>query len=140
MVLRILAVLLIVAANAAGQARAAPSAAEPEPRYDTATAIDMTVVVESQREVAKGSPLGGPHLIVRPESAKEGTDTIEVYLGPADFIKDFEVTFAKGDRLQVTGSKVKYGGNPLILAKDVRRDSTTVYLRDAHGVPYWKVR
>jgi hypothetical protein len=136
---RIVAVLLIVAANASGQTRPMP-AAEPEPRYDAAASIDMMVIVESQREVPKGSVLAGWHLTVRPESARQGADTIEVFLGPADFIKDFDFTFAKGDRLQVTGSKVKYAGNALILAKDVRRESTTMYLRDARGVPYWRVR
>jgi hypothetical protein len=131
---RIFAVLLIVAANASGQT----PAADPEPRYDTAASVDMMVVVESQREVPKGSPLAGFHLIVRPETAKEGTDTIDVYLGPSDYVKDFDVTFAKGDRLQVTGCKVKYAGTIVILAKELRRESTTLYLRDARGVPYWK--
>jgi hypothetical protein len=100
----------------------------------------MMTVVADLRVVPRGSPLSGSHLIVRPESAKENSETIDVYLGPADFLKDFEVTFAKGDRVQVIGSKVKYGGAPVVLARQVRRDSTTLYLRDEHGTPYWKGR
>jgi hypothetical protein len=139
MMFRICAVLLIAAASVSGQPRPAP-AAEPEPRYDTTSPVDLMVVVEGDREVPKGTPLAGMHLVVRPESSKEGTDTVEVYLGPADFIKDFQITFAKGDRLQVSGSKVKYAGASMILAKDVRRDTTTMYLREPNGAPLWKGR
>ncbi len=114
--------------------------AEPEPRYDSATTVDMMTVVADLREVPRGSPLTGTHLIVRPESAKENSETIDVYLGPANYLKDFEVTFAKGDRVQVIGSKVKYGGASVVLARQVRRDSTTLYLRDEHGIPYWRGR
>jgi hypothetical protein len=113
---------------------------EPEPRYDSATSVDMMTVVADLREVPRGSPLSGSHLIVRPESAKETSETIDVYLGPATYLKDFEVTFAKGERVQVIGSKVKYGGASIILARQVRRDSTTIYLRDEHGIPYWTGR
>ncbi|MGA3016163.1 MAG: hypothetical protein ABSF62_03520 [Bryobacteraceae bacterium] len=114
--------------------------AEPEPRYDSATTVDMMTVVAEMREVPRGSPLSGSHLIVRPESAKENSETIDVYLGPANYLKDFDVTFAKGDRVQVIGSKVKYGGASVVLARQVRRDSTTIYLRDEHGIPYWRGR
>jgi hypothetical protein len=95
-------------------------------------------VVSDLREVPRGNPLSGTHLIVRLESAKESSETIDVYLGPADYLKDFEVTYVKGDRVQVIGSKVKYQGAPLILARQVRRDATTIYLRDEHGTPYWR--
>jgi len=114
--------------------------AEPEPRYDAATTVDTMTVVADLREVPRGNPLSGTHLIVRMESAKENSETIDVYLGPTDYLRDFEVTFAKGDRVQVIGSKVKYGGAPLILARLVRRDATTIYLRDEHGTPYWRGR
>ena len=53
-------------------------------------------------------------------------------------MKDFSCHFNKGDRIQVKGSKVKFNGASAVLAKEVRLDSDTVYLRDDHGVPYWK--
>jgi|ERR1035438_4839538 hypothetical protein len=112
--------------------------AETEPRYDPATTIDMMVVVTDLKEVAAGNPLSGYHLIVRPESARAGSETMDVYLAPADYLKDFDCHFAKGDRFQVKGSKIKYNGNTLVLAREVRLNSTTLYLRDERGVPYWK--
>ncbi|HUI54973.1 MAG TPA: hypothetical protein VLY04_08370 [Bryobacteraceae bacterium] len=112
--------------------------AEPEPRYDTATSVDAMAVVTDVKEVAKNNPLCGSHLIVRLESARSATDTLEVYLGPADFLKDFEFTLAKGDRIEIKGSRVRFGGNPIVLAREVRKNSTTLYLRDDRGAPYWK--
>ena len=140
--LRIVVVFFLVAPLLLGLTASSgqTAQAEPEPRYDSATTVDMMTVVADLREVPHGSPLSGTHLIVRPESAKENSETIDVYLGPEAYLKDFEVTFAKGDRIQVIGSKVKYGGVPLILARQVRRDSTTLYLRDEHGAPYWRGR
>ena len=111
-----------------------------DPRWDPATAVDMNVVVAEYREVARGNPLSGAHLLVRLESAKENAETIDVYLGPAAFLKDFEVTFVRGDRVEILGSRVKYAGATVILARQVRRDSTTLYLRDDHGLPYWNGR
>jgi hypothetical protein len=113
--------------------------AETEPQYDTATTIDIMVVVTDVKEVAAGNPLSGYHLIARPESAKGNSETMDVYLAPADYLKDFDCHFAKGDRFQVKGSKVKHNGSPLVLAREVRLNTTTLYLRDDHGVPYWKM-
>jgi hypothetical protein len=47
------------------------------------------------------------------------------------------VTFAKGDRVQVTGSKVKFQSADIILAREVRRDQDMIYLRDSQGKPFW---
>ena len=108
-----------------------------EPRYDTSTNIDAMMVVTEVKEVGPGNPLSGMHLIVRPESAKSNAETTDVYLGPDDYLKDFGCHFAKGDKIQVKGSKVKFNGGPAVLAREVRLEATTLYLRDEQGVPYW---
>ena len=131
----ILAPLLLMAQTGASGSL---SQVELEPRYETAATVDIIVIVVDQKQVAKGSPLNGSHLIVKPETAKSENDCIDVYLGPADYLKDFEVRFSKGDRLQVVGAKVKFGGGTMVLAREVRRDTTTLYLRDAKGAPYWR--
>jgi hypothetical protein len=106
-----------------------------DPRYDVATVIDVDATVMDLREVARNNPLSGLHLTVKIES-----DTIDVFLGPVDFLKEFEITFAKGDKLEIIGSKVKFGGAHIVLARQVRRDETTLYLRDAKGKPHWTAR
>ena len=110
-----------------------------EPHYDIGTNVDVVVVVTDVKNVDdSNSPMAGTHLIVRPESARAGGETTDVYLAPLDFLKDFGCHFVKGDRIQVKGSKVKFNGNNVVLAREVRLESNTVYLRDEHGVPYWK--
>jgi hypothetical protein len=126
--------LLVALAASSSQKDTAPAA---EPRYDASTNIDIMVVVADVKEVARGNPLNGMHLLVRPESSKANSETIDVYLAPDDYLKDFGCHFTKGDRIQVKGSKVKYNGGPVVLAREVRLEATTVYLRDEHGVPYW---
>ena len=127
--------LLVALASPSNQKDAGPAA---EPKYDTATNVDFMVVVTEVKDIAIGSPLSGTHLIVRPESSKGTAETTDVYLAPDDYLKDFGCHFAKGDRIQVKGSKVKFNGGPAVLAREVRLETTTVYLRDDHGVPYWK--
>jgi Flp pilus assembly protein CpaB len=124
--------LLALAAHSSQKDNAA------EPQYDTATNIDVMVVVVDVKDVPVGSPLNGTHLMVRPEMSKNNSETTDVYLAPDDYLKDFGCHFAKGDRIQVKGSKVRFNGAAAVLAREVRLEATTVYLRDDHGVPYWK--
>jgi hypothetical protein len=55
------------------------------------------------------------HLIVRPETAKANSETTDVYLAPDDYLKDFGCHYAKGDRIQVKGSKVNTTVEPRCL-------------------------
>jgi hypothetical protein len=107
---------------------------QPEPRYDPATVVDLPVVVTEVRAAAGENGLDGVRLIARTEADA----TIDVYLGPASFLKEFEITFAKGDRIQIIGSKVKFAGGSIVLAREVRKDSSTLYLRSKNGDPYWR--
>ena len=127
--------LFLALAGSSNQKDTAPAA---EPKYDAASSVDMMVVVADVKDVPVGNPLSGTHLIVRPESSKSNAETTDVYLAPDDYLKDFGCHFAKGDRIQIKGSKVKFNGGPAVLAREVRLETTTVYLRDEHGVPYWK--
>jgi hypothetical protein len=112
---------------------AAVTKTEPEPRYDPATVVDLMVVVTEVRAAAGENGLDGVRLIVRTEA----NTNIDVYLGPSSFLKEFEITFAKGDRIQIIGSKIKLAGSFIVLAREVRKDSTTLYLRGRNGEPYW---
>jgi|SRR5271157_31414 len=125
---------LSVALAAAGNK---PSDAPPEPRYDTATVADLEMVVVETREVAKGNPLAGVHLLARLES-RQDSEPLDVYLAPSEFIKQFDLTFHAGDRVEVIGSKVKLGAVPVILTRELRRSDTTLYIRDQKGEPIWK--
>ena len=126
---------LSIALAAAGSK---PSEQIPDPRYDTSTVTTVWMIVVETREVPKGSPLAGTHLMVRPESARPDAEAQDVYLAPTEFIKLFNLTFRPGDRIEVIGSKVKLDTAPVILAREVRRSDTTLAIRDTKGDPVWK--
>ena len=46
-------------------------------------------------------------------------------------------TFAKGDQIEVVGSRVKFGDADVLLAREVQKDGKTLVLRDANGIPKW---
>ncbi|MDI6852119.1 MAG: hypothetical protein QME75_00745 [Deltaproteobacteria bacterium] len=46
---------------------------------------------------------------------------------------------AAGDRLEVTGSRITYQGNPAIIASEVKKGDKALKLRDAQGIPAWAV-
>lgn len=106
--------------------------AEEGPRYDPATVIDVMVTVVEVRNVPRTATEPGVHVTVKLDS-----QAVDVYLGPADFVKEFEISFEAGDRLQVIGSRVKFRGADVVLAREVRKQQATVYLRDRRGVPNW---
>ncbi len=132
MIYRIPALLILLAALIIPHPARGGQTPPEEPIYDPATTVEFTGVVTASREVPRGSPMHGLHLTV--ESGKESFD---VYLGPADFMKQFNFRFAKGDRIDTVGSKLKVAGTNVVLAREVRRQSQTVYLRDSGGNPYW---
>jgi hypothetical protein len=51
--------------------------------------------------------------------------------------KEMGVTFAKGDEVAFTGSKVKQGDGEMILAREVVKGTDTLILRDDKGNPVW---
>ena len=115
-------------------AEKSPGKADAGPRYDTSSVTTFEAIVSEVRQGAKDSVPEGVSLVVKTDSDAVWT----VYLGPVDFVNSFEITFKKGDRIHITGSKLKLsGGEVLVLAREVRKDSSTLYLRGKEGQPYW---
>jgi hypothetical protein len=68
---------------------------------------------------------------------KSSGDTTQVHLGPAWFIEYQDMKIARNDSLEVTGSRVTWGGRAVIIAAEVRRGEDVLMLRDALGGPVW---
>jgi DNA/RNA endonuclease YhcR with UshA esterase domain len=103
-----------------------------EPVYAPSTVINEMATVIEVRETPKTEVLGGIHFIVKADSG-----TIDVHVGPKDYVAQFEFNIAKGDRVQIAGSKLKFRGVDIVLAREVRNQQMTLYLRDRKGVPFW---
>jgi len=82
-------------------------------------------------------PSGGP-TATRSAVLKTDRGNITVYLGPDWYLDQQKISLKAGDKLAVTGSKVTLGGQPAIIAKDLKKGGgKTVTLRDDKGVPAW---
>jgi DNA/RNA endonuclease YhcR with UshA esterase domain len=75
----------------------------------------------------------GEHFIMK---LTDGS-TIEVHITTVKFMKDFDFSFAKGDVVEVTGSKVKFEGVDTILAREIKRGNDVFAFRDKDGNPVW---
>jgi hypothetical protein len=65
------------------------------------------------------------------------TDTLRVHLGPTAFLRDRNIEIKKGDRVDVTGSKVTFGDSQILLAREIRKGDDVWELRDCTGQPLW---
>jgi DNA/RNA endonuclease YhcR with UshA esterase domain len=103
------------------------------PKYDLSTEATLKGTVAEVKEVPK-SCLGetGLHLVLTTDAGP-----VEIQVGPAQFLQSMEVAFAKGDKLQVLGSKVTVDGAALVLAREVTQNNNVVVMRDQKGAPVW---
>jgi hypothetical protein len=68
---------------------------------------------------------------------KTSDGTLDVHLGPAAYLSQQKLDLAKGDQIEVTGSKVQFGGKPALIAQQVKKGETSITLRDESGRPVW---
>lgn len=105
------------------------------PLYDTKTETTLTGVVQAVKEVPGPGRSTGTHLIVKGDS-----ETLTVHVGPSWYLKKNSYSFSKGDRVEVTGSKVKYQGKEVVIARQIKKDGHTWTLRNEQGLPLWSRR
>jgi hypothetical protein len=100
--------------------------------YDPNTETTFKAVVQEVKEVPGPGRGTGTHLTV-----KSGNDVYDVHVGPTWYLKQQKCTFATGDEVEVTGSKVKYQGADVIIARQIKKDGGAWTLRNARGIPLW---
>ena len=62
---------------------------------------------------------------------------ITIHLGPEWYIDSQILQLKVDDNVIVTGSKVTYEGNLVIIAKEIIKDGQVLNLRDDIGFPLW---
>jgi hypothetical protein len=114
------------------------------PPYDPKTEVTLTGTVSDIQQMmmpqgegpgrgAMMAGMGGMHLTL---ATKDGSK--DVHLGPSSYLTDKNFTINKGDTLEVTGSLVKMMGNmEAFIAREVKKGSETLVLRDKNGMPLW---
>jgi len=131
MIVMILALITTITPALADQS-SAPSAGVP--KYDPATEAVFTGTVQEvrNRQCAVSGGMGS-HVLLKLGNG----DTIEVHLAPTKFVQTYELVFQVGDKLEVTGSKVKFEGVDTIFAREIKRGDDVFVFRDKDGKPVW---
>lgn len=129
-----LLVLTLLVVTAPAFAAQKPEPKVTVPKYDTATEATYKGTVEEVRDrICPVSGGMGSHVILKLAGGK----TIEVHLATTKFVKTYDLTFSKGDELEVTGSKVNFESVDTIFAREVKRGNDTFVFRDKGGNPVW---
>jgi len=98
------------------------------PKYDKSQEAKIKGVVDEMRVL----PEGGAVIVV-----KTGDSTVLVRLAPDEFLKEMEISFQKGDNVEIVGAKLADAPAPEMLAREVTANNNTVVLRDDAGKPVW---
>jgi DNA/RNA endonuclease YhcR with UshA esterase domain len=108
--------------------------------YNPSSVTTVKGVVQDVQEGAmhegqKGRMGGmGTHLVIKTDK-----ETLTVMVGPSRYLAQKNFSFAKGDQIEVTGSKVKYGGSDAIIAREIKKGDKMLTLRDEKGIPEWSM-
>jgi hypothetical protein len=79
--------------------------------------------------------MGGTHLVMKTEK-----QPVDVHVGPTAYLAEKGITFAKGDRLEVLGSRLTVENETVVIARQIKKGDKTWTLRDASGRPAWSGR
>ncbi len=99
-------------------------------KYNAATETKIAGVVQDVQDFAcpvSDGEIGG-HIRVVTQ-----TGIVRVHLAPARILRANQIRFAKGDQVEVIGSKVRYQGEEDIIAREITRGADLYVLRDASG-------
>ena len=134
------AALLMVGAVSIAMAQTTPGGQQASPMYDVKTETPIKGTVESVETITgtggRGrQAMGGTHLVV-----KTDREAIEVHVGPTAYLAEKGITLAKGDTLEIVGSRVTIDKEPVVIAKQIKKGDNTWTLRDASGRPLWSGR
>jgi len=101
--------------------------------YNPKTVETLSGEVVSIEKAIPGRRMSyGVHFTLKTEK-----EAIPVHLGPSWYLEKQGMTLAPGDKVEVTGSRITYQGQPTIIAAEVSKGGQVLKLRDAAGVPAW---
>jgi hypothetical protein len=123
----VLTLIVLVAALVFAQSKA-------EPKYDKSTEVTLKGTTVEEVKMVPGTccKQSCEHLVLKTDKG-----LLEVQIAPEAFLKELEVTFAKGDKIDVTVSKVSHEGGDVYLARELNRGGSVLVVRDAEGGPVW---
>lgn len=103
--------------------------------WNPAAVVTVSGTVEAVERIEMGGDWSCVRLKLR---TPEGTLTVRV--GPDWFLEEQKYVFAAGQQLQIKGSRVKFAGEPSLVAGEIRRGTELIVLRDASGKAAWAAK
>lgn len=101
--------------------------------YNPATVETISGVITAIDKVTPMKGMSyGIHLTVKTDK-----ESVSVMLGPGWYIERLDTKLAKGDKVEVKGSRITYEGKPAIVAAEVKKGDAVLKLRDDNGIPVW---
>ncbi|MBZ5667562.1 MAG: hypothetical protein LAO30_23565 [Acidobacteriia bacterium] len=100
--------------------------------YDPKTETKVSGTVEDVQQYSRGGWRTGTHLTLKTDS-----ETLDVHVGPSQYVSSKQFSFAKGDQIEVLGAKVKIGDADVLIAREITKAGKTLTLRNAQGIPLW---
>lgn len=100
--------------------------------YDPATEMTVKGTVEAVTTKSHMSGMENTWLTVKTEK-----ETMQVRVGPAWFLSQKNMFFAKGDQVEVVGSHVRFANGEWLIAREVKMGGQKLTLRDKDGRPMW---
>jgi hypothetical protein len=131
------AALLVVGIGSGAFAQMPRAGWTGSPMYDSKSEVTIAGTVERVETItgtlSRGrGAMGGTHLIV-----KTATETLDVHVGPTAYLTQQKVVLAKGDTLEILGSRVTMGDKAVLLAREISKGTEKWTLRDESGRPLW---
>jgi hypothetical protein len=71
---------------------------------------------------------------------KTEKEALAVHLGPTAYLAEQKIVIAKGDALEILGSRVTVDNDTFLIARRIKKGDNTWTLRDATGRPAWSGR
>lgn len=102
------------------------------PRYDTTTEVTLRGTIAEVESHKGRMGWAGTHLVVNFE-----TERLSVHLGPSNYLVQQGFSFAAGEQIEVTGSRIKLEGSDVLIAREIKKGDKVLTLRNAQGIPAW---
>ncbi len=103
--------------------------------YDTATETTVSGTVEAVHDVTGRRGWNGMHA-----QLKSAQGEFDVHVGPSWYLAQKKFQIAKGDQIEVTGSKVRFNNADALIARTIKKGDSILTLRNAQGIPAWSRR
>lgn len=126
------AMIVALAATGAALAARATAPVSDTPAYDTNAEFTIKGTVSEVKTHDSIAGYRDEHLVIATEKGD-----IEVHLAPEVYLAKKGFQFAKGDEVVVTGSKTRYEGIEVLVAREVTKSGRVLTVRNSRGDPSW---